>query len=194
MHPNPKVDAYLERLTTWTDEVRELRSICLGSGLVEDLKWGKPCYTLDGGNVVLIHSFKAYCALLFFKGALLDDAGGLLIRQTDNVQAARQIRFTGVAQIRKLKSVVKAYIAQAVALEKSDAKVEYKKTEDFAVPEEFQARLDDTPALKAAFEALTPGRRRAYLLHFSSAKQSKTRAARVLKATPDILAGKGIDD
>lgn len=194
MHPNPKVDAYLERLTTWTDEVRELRSICLGSGLVEDLKWGKPCYTLDGGNVVLLHSFKAYCALLFFKGALLDDADGLLIRQTDNVQAARQIRFTGVAQIRKLKSVVKAYIAQAVALEKSDAKVEYKKTEDFAVPEEFQARLDDTPALKAAFEALTPGRRRAYLLHFSSAKQSKTRAARVLKATPDILAGKGIDD
>ena len=194
MPPNPKVDAYLERLTTWADEVRELRSICLGSGLVEDLKWGKPCYTLDGGNVVLIHSFKAYCALLFFKGALLDDADGLLIRQTDNVQAARQIRFTGVAQIRKLKSVVKAYIAQAVALEKSDAKVEYKKTEDFAVPEEFQARLDDTPALKAAFEVLTPGRRRAYLLHFSSAKQPKTRAARVLKATPDILAGKGIDD
>jgi len=191
---NPKVDAYVERLKNWVDEVRELRAVCLDSGLGEDLKWGVPCYTLEGRNVVLIHSFKEYCALLFFKGALLKDAKGILIRQTDNVQAARQVRFKNVEEIRKLKTVLKAYIAEAVKVEQSGLKVELKKTEEFSVPEEFQAKLDGMLELKTAFEALTPGRRRAYLLHFSSAKQSKTRTARVLKAIPDILSGKGLDD
>ena len=191
---NPKVDAYIARLKNWTDEVNELRTICLDSGLVEDLKWGVPCYTLDGRNVVLIHVFKEYCALLFFKGTLLKDAKGILVQQTANVQAARQARFTGVEEIRKLKTVLKAYLAEAVKVEKSGLKVELKKTEEFSVPEEFQARLDEMLELKSAFEALTPGRRRAYLLHFSSAKQSSTRTARVLKAIPDILRGKGLDD
>ncbi|HWW70700.1 MAG TPA: YdeI/OmpD-associated family protein [Duganella sp.] len=191
---NPKVDAYVGRLKNWADEVRELRTICLDSGLAEDLKWGVPCYTLDGRNVVLIHVFKQYCALLFFKGALLKDAKGILVQQTANVQAARQARFTGVEEIRKLKTVLKTYLSEAVKLEKSGVKVEFKKTEEFSVPEEFQARLDEMLELKSAFEALTPGRRRAYLLHFSSAKQSKTRTARVLKAIPDILNGKGLDD
>nr|WP_315212592.1 YdeI/OmpD-associated family protein [uncultured Duganella sp.] len=191
---NPKVDAYVERLKNWVDEVRGLRAICLDSGLGEDLKWGVPCYTLEGRNVVLIHSFKEYCALLFFKGALLKDAKGILIRQTDNVQAARQVRFKNVEEIRKLKTVLKAYIAEAAKVEQSGLKVALKKTEEFSVPEEFQAKLDEMLELKSAFEALTPGRRRAYLLHFSSAKQSKTRTARVLKAIPDILSGKGLDD
>ena len=191
---NPKVDAYVERLKNWVDEVRGLRAICLDSGLGEDLKWGVPCYTLEGRNVVLIHSFKEYCALLFFKGALLKDAKGILIQQTDNVQAARQVRFKNVEEIRKLKTVLKAYIAEATKVERSGLKVELKKTEEFSVPEEFQAKLDEMLELKTAFEALTPGRRRAYLLHFSSAKQSKTRTARVLKAIPDILSGKGLDD
>jgi uncharacterized protein YdeI (YjbR/CyaY-like superfamily) len=191
---NPKVDAYVERLKNWVDEVRELRAICLDSGLAEDLKWGVPCYTLDARNVVLIHSFKEYCALLFFKGALLKDAKGILIQQTDNVQAARQVRFKNVEDIRKLKTVLKAYLSEAAKVEKSGLKVEFKKTEEFSVPEEFQAKLDEMLELKSAFEALTPGRRRAYLLHFSSAKQSKTRTARVLKALPDILSGKGLDD
>ena len=191
---NPKVDAYVERLKNWVDEVCELRAICLDSGLGEDLKWGVPCYTLEGRNVVLIHSFKEYCALLFFKGALLKDAKGILIQQTDNVQAARQVRFKNVEEIRKLKTVLKAYIAEATKVERSGLKVELKKTEEFSVPEEFQAKLDEMLELKTAFEALTPGRRRAYLLHFSSAKQSKTRTARVLKAIPDILSGKGLDD
>ena len=191
---NPKVDAYVERLKNWVDEVRELRAICLDSGLGEDLKWGVPCYTLEGRNVVLIHSFKEYCALLFFKGALLKDAKGILIQQTDNVQAARQVRFKNVEEIRKLKTLLKAYIAEAVKVEQSGLKVELKKTEEFSVPEEFQAKLDEMLELKSAFEALTPGRRRAYLLHFSSAKQSKTRTARVIKAIPDILSGRGLDD
>jgi len=191
---NPKVDTYVERLKNWVEEVRELRTICLDSALGEDLKWGVPCYTLDGRNVVLIHSFKEYCALLFFKGALLKDAKGILIQQTDNVQAARQVRFKDVGEIRKLKTVLKAYIAEAAKVEQSGVKVEFKKTEEFSVPEEFQSRLDEMLELRSAFEALTPGRRRAYLLHFSSAKQSKTRTARVLKAIPDILSGKGLDD
>lgn len=191
---NAKVDAYVERLKNWVDEVRELRAICLDSGLGEDLKWGVPCYTLEGRNVVLIHSFKEYCALLFFKGALLKDAKGILIQQTDNVQAARQVRFKNVEEIRKLRTVLTAYIAEATKVEQSGLKVELKKTEEFSVPEEFQAKLDGMLDLKTAFEALTPGRRRAYLLHFSSAKQSKTRTARVLKAIPDILSGKGLDD
>ena len=191
---NPKVDAYVERLKNWVGEVRELRAICLDSGLGEDLKWGVPCYTLEGRNVVLIHSFKEYCALLFFKGALLKDAKGILIQQTDNVQAARQVRFKNVEDIRKLKTVLKAYLSEAAKVEKSGLKVEFKKTEEFSVPEEFQVKLDEMLELKSAFEALTPGRRRAYLLHFSSAKQSKTRTARVIKAIPDILSGKGLDD
>ena len=191
---NPKVDAFVERLKNWVEEVRELRAICLDSGLGEDVKWGVPCYTLEGRNVMLIHSFKEYCALLFFKGALLKDAKGILIQQTDNVQAARQVRFKNVEEIRKLKTLLKAYIAEAVKVEQSGLKVELKKTEEFSVPEEFQAKLDEMLELKSAFEALTPGRRRAYLLHFSSAKQSKTRTARVIKAIPDILSGKGLDD
>ena len=191
---NPKVDAFVERLKNWVEEVRELRAICLDSGLGEDLKWGVPCYTLEGRNVMLIHSFKEYCALLFFKGALLKDAKGILIQQTDNVQAARQVRFKNVEEIRKLKTLLKAYIAEAVKVEQSGLKVELKKTEEFSVPEEFQAKLDEMLELKSAFEALTPGRRRAYLLHFSSAKQSKTRTARVIKAIPDILSGRGLDD
>lgn len=191
---NPAVDAYLGRLKTWQDETRTLRSICLDSGLGEELKWGVPCYTLEGRNVVLIHSFKQYVAVLFFKGALLKDAKGILIRQTANVQAARQLRFTSVEEIGKLKAVVKAYIAEAIKVERAGLKVEFKTTADFAIPEEFQRQLDDMPALKTAFEALTPGRRRAYLLHFSSAKQAKTRTARVMKSIPAILSGKGLDD
>ncbi|MEO5934700.1 MAG: YdeI/OmpD-associated family protein [Duganella sp.] len=191
---NPKVDAYIAGLKHWTDEVNELRTICLDSGLAEDLKWGVPCYTLDGRNVVLIHVFKEYCALLFFKGALLKDAKGILVQQSANVQAARQARFTGLEEIVKLKTPLKKYIAEAVAVEKSGLKVELKTADDFEIPGEFQDRLDEMPALKTAFAALTPGRRRAYLLHFAGAKQSRTRAARVEKSIPDILRGKGLDD
>lgn len=191
---NAKVDAFMERSTQWTQEFSLLREILSASGLDEDLKWGQPCYTLDGRNVVLMHGFKEYCALLFFKGALLKDAKGVLVQQTENVQAARQMRFTGAAQITKLKATVKAYVAEAIKVEQSGEKVEFKKTAEFSMPEEFQRALDSNAALRNAFEELTPGRQRGYLLHFSSAKQAKTREARVEKCTPMILDGLGLDD
>lgn len=191
---NPKVDAYFERRDSWQEELALLRRILLDTGLTEDLKWGEPCYTLDGANVVLIHGFKEYCALLFFKGALMKDPADILIQQTKNVQAARQIRFTGAAQISGMENVLKAYVAEAAEVERSGAKVDLKKTDDFAVPEEFQIRIDSTPSLKTAFEALTPGRQRAYLLYFAQPKQAKTRESRIDKAMPQILAGKGLND
>ena len=191
---NPKVDAYVSRRDSWQEEFTRLRRILLDTGLTEDLKWGEPCYTLDGANIVLIHGFKDYCALLFFKGALMSDTAGVLIQQTKNVQAARQIRFTSADQISGMENVLKAYVAEAAEIERSGAKMDFKGTEEFAVPEEFQARIDSTPALKSAFEALTPGRQRAYLLHFAQPKQAKTREARIDKAMPQILAGKGLND
>lgn len=191
---NPKVDVILSRTKRWHDEFEKLRKIILECDLIEDVKWGSPCYTFQDKNVVLMHGFKEYCALLFFKGALLRDPESILIRQTATVQAARQIRFTSVREIVKLKPVLKAYIREAVEVEKAGRKVNLKTTADFAVAEEFQKKLDKLPALKKAFAALTPGRQRAYLLYFSSAKQSTTRASRVEKSMPRILDGKGLDD
>ncbi|MDE1147803.1 MAG: YdeI family protein [Azospirillaceae bacterium] len=191
---NPKVDAYLDQARKWREEFRALRAIALDCPMTEGFKWGNPCYTVDDANVVLIHGFKDYCALLFFKGALIPDPDGILVRQTENVQAARQMRFTSLGQITALADTVKAYIHQAIAVEQAGLEVDFKKTREFAVPEEFQARLDADSDLKAAFEALTPGRQRAYLLHFAAAKQSKTRVARIEKHLPRILAGKGLDD
>jgi len=189
-----KVDAFLSKAKAWQEEFTQLRAIILDCGLDEDFKWGQPCYTLDGGNVVLIHGFKEYCALLFFKGALMKDPKNILIQQTENVQAARQVRFASAEQIAKLDKVLKTYIRNAIELEKSGAKVEFKKTTEFSWPEEFERKVDDMPALRTAFEALTPGRQRAYLLHFSSAKQAKTRESRIEKCVPQILSGKGLDD
>jgi len=191
---NPKVDAFLSRAKTWKAEFEKLRKTMLDCPLTEELKWGVPCYTFQNSNVVLMHGFKEYCALLFFKGALLRDPKGILIKQTANVQSARQIRFTGVREIVKLKTVLKDYIHEAIELEKAGLKVNFKKTAEFAVAEEFQNKLDKSPALKKAFHALTPGRQRAYLLHFSAPKQSKTREARVEKCTPQILKGQGLND
>lgn len=191
---NPKVDAFLSRAKTWQAEYEKLRKILLDCSLTEELKWGVPCYAFQNSNVVLMHGFKEYCALLFFKGALLRDPKGILIKQTANVQSARQIRFTGVREIVKLKTVLKDYVHEAIELEKAGLKVNFKKTAEFAVAEEFQNKLDKSPALKKAFHALTPGRQRAYLLHFSAAKQSKTREARVEKCTPQILKGQGLND
>jgi uncharacterized protein YdeI (YjbR/CyaY-like superfamily) len=182
------------KVNTWAAELVALRGLVLEAGLTEECKWGVPCYTINGGNVVIIHSFKEYCALLFFKGALLKDAKGLLIQQTENVQAGRQLRFTDVRDIVKLKTTIKAYLQEAIAVEKAGLKVAMKPTAEFAMPEEFQAKLDESPALKTAFEALTPGRQRAYLLHFAAAKQAKTREARIEKCTPQILNGKGLLD
>ncbi len=190
---NPKVDFYFEK-EKWQKEQEQLRKIALACGLNEELKWGCPCYTFDGNNIVLIHAFKEYCAFLFFKGALLHNADGLLIQQTENVQSARQIRFTNVKEITKLAPVLKAYIYEAIEVEKAGLKVKLKKPSQFAVAEEFQKKLDKMPALRKAFEALTPGRQRAYLLHFSSPKQSKTRESRVEKYLQQILDGKGLDD
>lgn len=191
---NPNVDTFLSKAKNWQGEFGKLREIALASGLVEDLKWGQPCYTLDNANIVLIHGFKDYCAYLFFKGALLKDPENILVQQTENVQAARQIRFTSVQQIEKMKGVLKTYIREAIEIEKSGLSVEFKKTEEFPVPEEFQKHLDETPGLKDAFEALTPGRQRGYLLHFASAKQSKTREARIEKCIPMIFDGLGLND
>ena len=191
---NPKVDAYVSRRDSWQEEFTRLRRILLDTGLSEDLKWGEPCYTLDGANIVLIHGFKDYCALLFFKGALMSDTAGVLIQQTKNVQAARQIRFTSADEISGMENVLKAYVAEAAEIERSGAKIDFKGTDEFAVPEEFQAKIDSTPSLKTAFEALTPGRQRAYLLHFAQPKQAKTRESRIEKAMPQILAGKGLND
>jgi uncharacterized protein YdeI (YjbR/CyaY-like superfamily) len=191
---NPKVDAYVSRAETWQEEIKKLRRIILDCDLTEELKWGTPCYSFQESNIVLIHVFKEYCALLFFKGALLKDPKGILIQQTKNVQAARQIRFTNVREIAKMEPVLKAYVHEAIEVEKAGLKVDYKKTSEFKVPEEFQTKLDEIPVLKAAFRALTPGRQRAYLLYFAAAKQSKTRKSRIEKWTPQILKGKGIND
>jgi uncharacterized protein YdeI (YjbR/CyaY-like superfamily) len=192
--PNPKADFYFSNSEKWQKEMKKLRTIALGCGLTEELKWGCPSYTLEKTNIVLIHEFKEYCAYLFFKGALMKDPKGLLIQQTKNVQAARQIRFTGVQEIAKLETVLKAYIKEAIAVEKAGLKVEFKTAAQFDMPDEFQSRLESMPALRRAFEALTPGRQKGYLLHFSSAKQSKTREARVEKCIPLILDGMGLDD
>ncbi len=178
----------------WSVEFAALRQLCLASGLNEELKWGQACYDFNGGNVVLIHGFKNYCALLFMKGVLLKDPNGILVQQTKNVQAARQIRFAALADIIKHKAAVKAYISEAIAVEKSGAKVEMKSAAQFDAPEEFMKRLDDDPKLAEAFHALTPGRQKGYLLHFAGAKQSATRAARVEKHVPRILKGLGLDD
>ena len=191
---NPKVDGFLKEAEQWREEFEKLRMIILDCGLTEELKWGKPCYSFQGSNIVLIHGFKEYCALLFMKGALLKDAKGLLIQQTENVQAARQIRFTNVQEIVKLEPVLKAYIKEAIAVEKAGLKVEYKKTSEFAVPEEFQRKLYEIPALRTAFEALTPGRQRGYLLYFSAPKQSQTRESRIEKCIPLIFDGMGLND
>ncbi len=191
---NPSVDAFLEQEERWRPEFEALREIVTPSGLVEEMKWGKPTYTLDGQNVVLMHGFKDYAALLFMKGALMKDEDKVLIQQTENVQSARQIRFTSVDEIRRMDNLLKAYVDEAVQIEKSGAKVVKKTTAEFAMADEFKARLDADAELKAAFEGLTPGRQRGYLLHFSSAKQAKTREARIDKCAPQILAGKGLDD
>lgn len=191
---NPKVDAFLDRSEKWQEEFEKLRMIVLDCGLTEELKWGVPCYAFQGSNIVLIHGFKEYCALLFFKGALLPDPNGILIQQTENVQAARQVRFTSLREITKMESILKAYIFEAIEIEKSGLEVEFKKTKEFNMPEEFQDELDKDPALKTAFEALTPGRQRGYLLYFSSAKQAKTRISRIEKYMPQILNGKGLED
>lgn len=191
---NPKADAFFERATKWQEEFKALRKIVLETGLEEDLKWGHPCYALNGANVVLIHGFKEYCAYLFFKGALLKDPQKILVRQTEKVQANRQIRFTRVSDIKKNKSVLLSYIYQAIEVEKAGLKIEWKKTSDYEIPEEFQKRLDKSAKLKKAFDGLTPGRQREYLYHFSSAKQSKTREARIDKYLPKILNAKGMDD
>jgi uncharacterized protein YdeI (YjbR/CyaY-like superfamily) len=191
---NPKVNFYFNKSKRWQEELERLRTIILDCGLTEELKWGVPCYTFQKRNIVLMHVFKEYCALLFFKGALLKDANGLLVQQTKNVQAARQIRFTKVREIVKLKPILKAYIHEAIEVEKAGLKVNFKETAEFKIPEEFQNELDEKPALKTAFKALTPGRQRAYILYFSAPKQSKTRESRVEKCMQQILNGKGLDD
>lgn len=189
---NPKVDAYLAREKTWREEFTALRAIMRDFDLSEEFKWGHPCYALDKTNIVLMHGFKEYCALLFFKGALMKDPSGILIQQTENVQAARQIRFTSADEIKRMANMLKSYVQEAIEVEKAGLKVEFKK--EFEIPEEFQSELDQRSDLKKAFDALTPGRQRAYILHFSGAKQAKTREARVEKYIPQILEGKGIDD
>lgn len=191
---NPGVDEFLKHADQWRGAFEKLRRIALDFALEETLKWGKPCYTLDQRNLVLIHGFKDYCALLFFKGALLPDPHGVLIKQTDNVQAGRQIRFREAAEVDAMALIVKEYVAAAIAVEKSGAVVQRKPAEAFAVPDELQARLNENRLLKTAFEALTPGRQRGYLLFFAGAKQAKTREARIDKMTPRILSGKGLDD
>jgi len=191
---NPKVNWFFEKDQQWQDEYEKLRIICLSTGLTEELKWGQPCYTMGKSNIVLIHGFKEYCALLLFKGALLSDPENILIQQTENVQSQRQVRFRNLMEIVDLEPVLKAYIHEAVEVEKAGLKVEMKKTADFKVPEEFQHKLDAIPALKEAFEKLTPGRQRGYLFHFSQPKLTKTRQERVEKFIPKILAGKGWDD
>src|SRR5665647_1400446 len=191
---NPKVDEYLSKAKKWQEEFEKLRMIILDCQLTEELKWGVPCYTFQKGNIVLIHGFKEYCALLFIKGALLHDANGILIQQTENVQAGRQIRFTNVREIVAMETILKAYIYEAIEVEKAGLEVNFKKNTEFIIPEEFQNKFDEIPALKTAFEALTPGRQRAYILYFSEPKQSKTRASRVEKYVQKIIDGKGLYD
>ncbi|GIP26592.1 hypothetical protein J23TS9_17220 [Paenibacillus sp. J23TS9] len=191
---NPKVDEYISKSKKWKKEYEKLRNIVLDCELTEEFKWMHPCYTFDNKNIVLIHGFKEYCALLFNKGALLQDTHRILIQQTENVQAARQIRFTNVQEIIEMETILKAYIYDGIEVEKAGLEVNFKKNTEFIVAEEFQNKLDEIPALKTAFEALTPGRQRAYLLHFSGPKQSKTRESRVEKCMPKILDGKGLND
>ncbi|RTR33984.1 hypothetical protein EKG37_07165 [Robertmurraya yapensis] len=191
---NPKVEGFLSKATSWKEEFVKLRQIVRDCDLTEDFKWMHPCYTLDNKNIVLIHGFKEYCALLFHKGALLKDPQGILIQQTENVQSARQIRFTNIQQIIEMESVIKDYIKQAIEVEKAGLQVEMKEKNDYDMPEELQAKLDEMPELKTAFEGLTPGRQKAYIYNISQAKQSKTRTDRVVKYIPKILAGKGIND
>jgi uncharacterized protein YdeI (YjbR/CyaY-like superfamily) len=191
---NHRVDWYFGKNERWEKEIRKLRTIALDCQLTEELKWGCPCYTLSGSNIALIHVFKEYCALLLFKGALLKDEQRILVQQTKNVQVARQIRFTNVREVAKIERVVKAYILEAIEVQKAGLQVELKKTAEFDMPVEFENRLKELPALKKAFNGLTPGRQRGYLLHFSTAKQSKTREARVEKCIERILDGKGLDD
>jgi uncharacterized protein YdeI (YjbR/CyaY-like superfamily) len=191
---NPKVDFYFIKAEKWLKELEQLRKIVLDCRLTEELKWGCPCYQYQKANIVLIHTFKEYCALLFFKGALLKDTNGILIQQTKNVQAARQIRFTNAAQIVKMKALLKTYIFEAIEVEKAGLKVKLKKTAAYSIPEEFKNKLNKNTALKTAFNNLTPGRQRAYLLHFAAPKQSKTREARIEKSIPQIMSGKGLND
>ena len=191
---NPIVDFYFTKAKRWQEEINKLRVIILDCQLAEELKWGVPCYTFKKSNIVLIHVFKDYCALLFFKGALLNDANGILIQQTKNVQAARQVRFTNIQEIEKMKAILKAYIYEAIEIEKDGLKVDLKKTAAFIMAEEFKNKLKEMPALKTAFDALTPGRQRAYMLYFSAPKQSKTREQRVEKSIKQILNGKGLND
>jgi uncharacterized protein YdeI (YjbR/CyaY-like superfamily) len=191
---NPKVDLFLSKAKKWQQEMKKLRTIILDCELTEELKWGKPCYTFQNSNIVIVQGFKEYCALLFVKGALLSDSNGILITQTEHTQAARQIRFTNVREIAEMEPILKAYIHEAIEVEKAGLKVDFKKTTEFTIPEEFQIKLDEIPALKTAFYALTPGRQRAYILHFSAPKQSKTREARVEKCMQQILNGKGLND
>lgn len=191
---NPKVDWYFEKEEKWRKEINKLRQIILDCDLVEELKWGSPCYTFNKRNIVLIHVFKDYCALLFFKGALLQDPKKIMIQQTENVQSARQVRFTSLSEIVKLEKTLRTYIYAAVKVEESGRKVELKKTAEYKVPEEFQVRLNKSKTLKKAFDALTPGRQRGYLLYFSQAKQSATRETRIDKYVQQILDGKGLND
>src|SRR6267143_2035677 len=191
---NPKVDFYFSKAKKWQEEIKKMRMIVLDCGLTEELKWGVPCYTFQKSNIVLIHVFKEYCALLFFKGALLKDAKGILVQQTKNVQAARQIRFTNVREMVEMESILKAYIYEAIEVEKAGLKVNFREKTELRFPEEFQKKLDDIPALKAAFDALTPGRQRAYNLYFSAPKQSKTRESRIEKCMRQIRIGKGLND
>ncbi|RKP51715.1 hypothetical protein D7Z26_16945 [Cohnella endophytica] len=191
---NPKVDGFLRKAKKWKEEYEKLRSIVLDCELTEDFKWMHPCYTFENKNIVIIHGFKEYCALLFHKGALLKDPHGILIQQTENVQAARQIRFTNAEQIDEMQLILKTYIDEAIEVEKSGLQVSFKKETEYTIPEELQNKFVEIPDLKTAFEALTPGRQRGYLLHFSAAKQSKTRESRIEKYLPHILNGKGLDD
>jgi len=191
---NPNVDFYFNKAEKWQQELAHLRTIILDCGLIEELKWGVPCYTLQNSNVVLIHVFKEYCAVLFIKGTLLSDPNGILIQQTENVQAGRQIRFTDVRDIVEMETIIKAYVHEAIEVQKSGLKVDFKKSTELIYPEEFEMKLNEIPALKTAFDALTPGRQRAYILHFTAPKQPITRVSRIEKCLPQILAGKGLND
>jgi len=191
---NPRVDEFLSKTKKWHEEFEKLRMIVLDCQLTEEFKWGWPCYTFHNSNIVLMHGFKEYCALLFFKGALLKDDNGILIQQTENVQAGRQIRFTNVREIVAMENILKAYVYEAIEVEKAGLKVDFKKVSEFKIPEEFQNKLEQNTALKAAFDALTPGRQRAYIFYFSDPKQSKTRESRIEKCIPQIIRGKGMND
>jgi len=191
---NPEVDKYIRKEKKWRKEFEKLRKISLNCGLTEEFKWAKPCYTFQRNNIVIIQGFKEYCALMFFKGVLLKDKDGILAKPGEHTQAQRQIRFTGIREIDGMENILKAYIFEAIEVEKAGLKVKLKKTSEFNIPEEFQNKLDELPELKTAFHALTPGRQRAYLLYFSTSKQSKTRVSRIEKYMQHILDGKGLND